>query len=211
MEVIPKSGLFFPDRVALIAFKALDDVLGANGVHALFNYAHLSQYIDHMPASDLAKTIDFADISSLFGGLEDLYGPRGSRGLALRTGRQMFKQSLSIPDTLPGMSDQSLQPIPEFDRIPYVLKGICETFRTISDQPMLFAEKEDSFEITIQRCGVCWGRKTDHAVCAMFTGFFQQALTWAAGGQEYPVEETQCIGQGDDVCLWSIGKKPMDM
>ncbi len=211
MEVIPKSGLFYPNRVALIAFKALDDVLGANGVHALFNYAHLSQYIDHMPESDLAKTIDFADISSLFGAMEDLYGPRGARGLALRTGRQMFKQSLSIPETLSGISDQSLQLIPEIDRISFVLKGICETFIKISDQPMSVAIKDDSFEVTIQKCGVCWGRKTDHAQCAMYTGFFQQALTWAAGGKEYPVEELHCIGKGDGECLWSIGKKPMDM
>jgi hypothetical protein len=203
--------LFYPDRVALIAFNALDDVLGTNGIHALFNYAHLSQYIENMPASDLAKTIDFADISSLFGAMEDLYGPRGARGLALRTGRQMFKQSLSIPETLPGVSDQALQQITETDRNQFVLKGICETFVRCSDQPMNLSEKADSFEVTIQKCGVCWGRKTDHALCAMFTGFFQQALTWAAAGKEFPVEEMQCIGKGDDVCLWSIGKKPLDM
>ncbi len=211
MEVIPKSGLFYPDRVALIAFKVLDDVLGTNGVHALFNFAHLSQYIEKMPSSDLAKTIDFADISSLFGAMEDLYGPRGARGLALRTGRQMFKQSLSIPETLPGVTEQALQQIPESNRIHFVLKGICETFIRFSDQPMNLLEKEDAFEVSILKCGVCWGRKTDHALCAMLTGFFQQALTWAAAGKEFQVEETQCIGKGDEACLWSIGKTPLDM
>ena len=49
MEPIPVSGLYYPNKIANIALKALEDVMGKNGVNAILNLANLQHLIDHYP------------------------------------------------------------------------------------------------------------------------------------------------------------------
>lgn len=41
MEAIPKSGYYYPNKFALIMFKALEDVMGKNGLDSIINLAKL--------------------------------------------------------------------------------------------------------------------------------------------------------------------------
>ena len=88
MSPIAKSGLYYPSKFGLLIIKALEDVMGKNGVNAILNLAGLSAYAENYPAESLEKSFDFSDVSSINIALEDMYGPRGGRGLALRAGRR---------------------------------------------------------------------------------------------------------------------------
>ena len=81
MEPIPKAGLYYPNKIGRIAMMALEEVMGKNGVNAILNMANLQSHIDNLPANNLERQFDFADFSVINGALEEMYGPRGGRGL----------------------------------------------------------------------------------------------------------------------------------
>ena len=94
MEPIQKSGYYYPNKFALITINALEDVMGKNGLNAILNLANLGSLIDNLPDDNLNKEFDFAEFSALNLALEEMYGPRGGRGLALRAGRATFSDGL---------------------------------------------------------------------------------------------------------------------
>ena len=61
------------------------------------------------------------------------------------------------------------------------------------------------------RCGGgCWGRHgADKPVCYIATGLLQESLKWVSGGKEFRVNESKCIGAGDEACEFVIQKEPI--
>ena len=47
MSPIPKAGLYYPSKFGLITLKALEDVMGKNGLNAILNLAGLNNYVDN--------------------------------------------------------------------------------------------------------------------------------------------------------------------
>ena len=80
MELIPKSGFYYPNRFALITLEALEEVMGKNGLNAILNMAQLSDLIDNYPSANLERQFDFSNYSMINVALEEMYGPRGGRG-----------------------------------------------------------------------------------------------------------------------------------
>ena len=116
MEPIPKSGLYYPNKIARLAFTALEDVMGKNGLNAILNLADLSHLIDNLPSDNLEREFDFADFSAINGALEEMYGPRGGRGLAQRAGRAVFKEGLRNFGALAGAGDLAFKILPLLDQ-----------------------------------------------------------------------------------------------
>ncbi len=134
MEPIPHSGLFYANKFALIMIKALEDVMGKNGLNAILNLAHLPEVIDHYPPGNLAKEFDFADVSAINQALEEMYGPRGGRGLALRAGRATFADSLKNFGALAGAGDLAFKVLPMQVKLRIGLPAMARIFTQVSDQ-----------------------------------------------------------------------------
>ena len=94
MEHIPKSGFYYANKFTRITLQAYEEVMGKNGLNAILNLAGLSNLIDNYPPDNLEREFDFADFTAIHIGLEEMYGPRGGRGLALRAGRATFNDAL---------------------------------------------------------------------------------------------------------------------
>ena len=92
---VEKSGLYYQNLMARIYLDALEEVMGKNGTKAVLNLAGLSNLIDNYPPTNLNREFDFADFGALGQAIDDMYGPRGGRGLALRAGRATFADALS--------------------------------------------------------------------------------------------------------------------
>ena len=90
MEPIPKSGLYYPNKIARLALTALEEVMGKNGLNAILNLAGLSYLIDNYPPIIWIASSILPISRRINGALEEMYGPRGGRGLALRAGRAVF-------------------------------------------------------------------------------------------------------------------------
>ena len=210
MEPIPKSGYYYANKIVLITLKALEDVMGKNGLNAILNLAHLPQLIDNYPPDHLSKEFDFADFTAINMALEEMYGPRGGRGLALRAGRAAFADSLRNFGALAGASALAFKVLPMQTKLRIGIPAMARIFSQISDQYSTVEELDTEFRYTMHRCPQCWSRKgLDKPVCFMGAGLLQEGLKWVSGGSEFRVNESQCMALGDSVCVYIIQKMPI--
>ncbi|NPA06692.1 MAG: 4-vinyl reductase [Chloroflexi bacterium] len=209
---IPPSGYYYPNKIARISIQALEEVMGRHGLNAILRLAGLEHLINNLPPDDLKKEFDFADFSALNLALEEMYGPRGGRGLALRAGRAAFAEGLRGFGALAGVGDLAFKVLPLKTKLRIGLKAMARIFSEFSDQETTVEEKDDVFVYTIHRCPVCWGRAntSDRPVCYMAVGLLQEGLRWVSGGKEFRVYESKCVAKGDDVCEFIISKEPIE-
>jgi len=210
MSPVPKSGLYYPNKFGLIIIKSLEEVMGKNGLNAILNLAGLSHYIDHYPPDNLEKGFDFTELSAIGVALEEMYGPRGGRGLALRAGRATFSDALRNFGALAGVADLAFVVLPLHAKLRIGVPAMAKIFTQLSDQLSTVEEKDNEFLYTIHKCPVCWGRhNADKPVCFIATGLLQEGLKWVSGGKEFRVNESKCVAVGDAVCEFVIQKEPI--
>jgi len=204
-----KSGLYYPNKIARIYILAMEDVMGKNGLNAILNLAGLSNYIDNYPNDNLERQFDFADFTALNAALEDMYGPRGGRGLALRAGRACFSQGLKNFGALAGVGDLAFKVLPLGAKLKMGLPAMATIFTNFSDQVSEVQEHDDHYTYTIKKCPVCFGRKSDKPVCHAAVGLLQEGLRWVSGGHEFRVVESECHAAGAENCVFVIYKEPI--
>jgi len=144
VEPIPKSGLHYPNNIARIYLQAMEEVMGKNGLNAILNMAGLNQLVDNYPPNNLNREFDFADYSALNGALEEMYGPRGGRGLALRAGRASFAQGLRHFGALAGAGDLAFKVLPLGTKLKIGIPAMARIFTQVSDQRSTVEETRPS-------------------------------------------------------------------
>jgi predicted hydrocarbon binding protein len=88
---------------------------------------------------------------------------------------------------------------------------MAKIFTTVSDQHSTVEDHGTEYHYIIHRCPVCWGRTNeDRPVCFISTGLIQEGLKWVSGGNEFRVNESECIAMGDEVCRFVIQKEPIN-
>lgn len=210
MTPVQKSGLYYPNKFGLITIKSLEEVMGKNGLNAILNLAGLSKYTEEYPADNLDKGFDFGELSAIGSALEEMYGPRGGRGLALRAGRATFSDALKNFGALAGAADLAFVVLPLQAKLKIGVPAVAKIFSQLSDQNSTVEEKDSEFIYTIHKCPVCWGRtNADKPVCYLATGLLQEALKWVSGGSEFRVNESKCVAVGDAVCEFVIQREPI--
>ena len=210
MAPTAKSGFYYPNKFGLIILKSLEDVMGKNGLNAILNLANISHYADSYPPDNLEKGFDFSELSAIGLALEDMYGPRGGRGLALRAGRATFSDSLKNFGALAGVADLAFVVLPLEAKLRIGLSAFSKMFVQLTDQVTSVEEKDGEFIWTIRKCPCCWGRHHEEKpVCYISTGLLLESLKWVSGGNEFRVNESKCLAVGDEVCEFVIPKAPI--
>jgi hypothetical protein len=187
----------------------MEEVMGRNGLNALLNLVSLKDYIQEYPPENLERAFDFSDFSNLNQGLDDIYGPRGGRGLALRGGRATFARGLKGFGALAGVGDLAFKVLPLATKMKIGLPAMARVFTQFSDQITRVESFDDHHLYHIDRCPVCWGRKSDRQICYVAVGLLQEGLRWVSGGMEFRVEEVDCIAMGSESCTFKIDKEPI--
>lgn len=205
-----KSGYYYPNKIGRIYLMAMEEVMGTNGIKAVLNLAKVPELIGNYPSNNLAREFDFSDFGAIGSAIEEMYGPRGGRGLALRAGRASFAQGLSEFGSVVGASELAFKVIPLGTKVKVGLKAMAETFTKFSDQISDVEEADDHFVYTIRRCPVCWGRTSEKPICYGAVGILQEGLRWVSGGKDFRVEEILCHAVGDQFCVFHIYKEPLN-
>ncbi len=203
------SGYFYPNKFARIYIMAMEEIMGKNGLNAILNLAGLQQYIGNYPADNLEKEYDFAYFTALQVSLEEMYGPRGGRGLALRAGRATFAEGLKGFGALAGVGDLAFKVLPLPQKLKIGLPAMANILTQFSDQISNVTDEGDKFVYTLERCPMCWQRKADRPVCYAGQGLLQEGLRWVSGGHEFKVDMATCIAKGDDMGRYMIFKEPI--
>jgi predicted hydrocarbon binding protein len=205
-----KSGFYYPNKIGRIYLMAMEEVMGTNGIKAVLNLAKVPELIGNYPPNNLSREFDFADFGAIGSAIEEMYGPRGGRGLALRAGRASFAQGLSEFGSVIGASELAFKVIPLGTKVKVGLKAMAETFTKFSDQISEVEESDEYFVYTIRRCPVCWGRTAEKPICYGAIGILQEGLRWVSGGKDFRVEEILCRAVGDENCVFHVFKDPLN-
>jgi predicted hydrocarbon binding protein len=201
---------YWPNKMGRMMLLSLEDVMGRNGVNAVLNLAKLRHRINNYPPDNLDLGWSFEEMGALNQALEDMYGPRGGKGLAIRAGRGGLYYALRDFGAVLGISDLAFRLLPLGMKIKMGAHAMAETFNKTSDQIVRVEEEPDHFRYHIDRCPVCWGRTADAPICHAALGLLQEGLHWVTGGKNIPVEEVECIAMGAPSCLFIINKRPLD-
>lgn len=201
---------FQSNRRTRIYLDALAEVMGHHGLQALLRLAGLEAWIDQPPTYDDALEVDFIDFAMLNKTLEDMYGPRGGRALALRAGRASFKEAITQMGGSVGLAGAAFKMLPLRTRIKALLDAVVKGMSLQSSSVASVTEEGGKLFYHVNPCPACWGRTdADRPVCHGTVGFLQEALEWAGGGEEYQIEEAACSAAGEGepgVCSFLIYK-----
>jgi len=130
---IPPSGFYYPNRIARIYLRAMEEVKGPNGLKALLNLVGLVQYTKELPPINLSREFDFADFASINQGVFDIYGFRGGLGLSLRGGPATFDKGLKDCGALAGVGDFAFKVLPLTTKIRIGMPALARIFTQFSD------------------------------------------------------------------------------
>lgn len=207
--MLEPSGLYYPNRIANAFFLAMEDVMGKHGLSALLGLADLEGYISSPPPDNLERQFDFAAMAALNQALEEMYGERGGRGMALRIGRASFAQGIKRFGAMKGINDPAFQALPLGHRIQLGVQALASIFTNFSDQVTLVQDDKNAYILTVEVSPMSWNRSADRPVCHALVGIIQECLRWASNGYEFYVQETVCRASGGDHCAFRINKMPI--
>ncbi len=209
MPRIEPSGYYYPNMIVHYMLEAMEEIMGKNGLNAILNLAGLSHLIDNFPPTNLNKEFDFAEFSALCGALEEMYGPRGGRGLQLRAGRVGFARGGQKMGAMVGVGDLAFKVLPLAAKLKAGIPAMAMVFSKFSDQKSTVEDCGEYYSYAMNPCPVCWGRTADRPICFAAKGLVEEALHWVSGGRKFRVEEIECVAMGDDVCKLAIYKEPI--
>jgi len=210
MQPIPQSGLYYPNKFGRILIQSLESVLGRNGVNSILNLANLPGRMDYLPQDDFEKQFDFTELSSILAALEEIYGVRGGRGLAVRAGNATFSAALRDYGALAGISNPVFKGLPLEVKLHVGLPAIARILSQLSDQISTVEEIDSRMIFSVHRCPACHGRHAESPECAFILGLLQEGLKCITDGNEFRVIESQCLAMGDPACIFTIDREPHD-
>ena len=204
-----KKTLYYPNKMGRIVLTAMENIMGRHGVNAILNLAQLHNLVDNYPPNNLDLGFTFNEFSTIQQTIEDMYGVRGGRGLALRAGRETWKYALKEFMPVLGITDLAFRTLPLGIKIKIGLEVFAQTFNRFSDQRVRLGEDERGYLWIIEQCPICWERTSETPCCHLAIGLLEQSLDWVSRGRRFRVQEVECIAAGDETCTIIIPKKPI--
>ena len=205
----PEPQYFWPNKLGRNYLLSLEDVMGKSGLNAVLNLTKLRHLINNYPPDNLDLGWSFEEMATLNQALDDMHGPRGGKGLAVRAGRAGLYYVLKDLGAVLGIADLAFRLLPLPMKIKAGLNALADTYNKTSDQIVRVEENEDHFLYHVDRCPVCWERSAEEPICHATLGLLQEGMHWVTSGKNIRVEEIFCIANGDPSCAYIIGRRPL--
>jgi predicted hydrocarbon binding protein len=207
--MINDSSMRGSSQIGEILFLGVEEIIGRSGLNAVLNLAKRSPEAANTDGV-FSQRIDYADITAAAIGLEEMYGPRGGRGIALRAGRAGFKYLLRQSGTAMGITDLNFRLLPVPTRLKTGLEAMAGLMSRIGDEQVKIEETERYWSWNSTGCPMCWQRTELEPVCQFTVGLLQEFFTWASSGRLYSLNEVACQASGAPACVIQIDKKTLD-
>jgi hypothetical protein len=200
---------FFPNKMGRIVLLALEEVVGSESMNTILTMARMQDRLEQYPPNDFGAGFSFDELARMQQALEELYGVRSGWVLARRVGRACFM--IGVEDLRPmlGVADLAFRILPLRIRLRVGFEVLAHIFDRFSDHKVRLDEEERYFRWVAERCGMCWGRRSEVPCCHLSVGLLEAVLYWLSGGASFYIEEVSCIAAGDPVCTILVGKHPL--
>jgi len=150
-EAQTPSTYYLPNSISRSLLLSLEEIIGHTGLTAVLNSADLRHLVNNLPPSNLDPEFPFDDVGQLHQGLENVYGPRGGRGLALRSGRAFFRYSLREFGPRLGLTDLTFRLLPMPMKLKGSVEGFASVFNQYADEVVELEEQPDAFHWHLRR------------------------------------------------------------
>ncbi len=194
--------LYYPNRFISYLLHAMEEVMGQHGLDQTLELADIKA----LPPDNLTREFPFERIAALNAALDEMYGLRGGRGMALRAGRAWFANGMKEFGALNGIADPAFRRLSLDDRVRLALQAQADIFSNFSDQRSHLEVTSNSLQFVIENSPFAWGRDAEKPVCHPLVGLLQECARWASNGRDYTVRETHCIATGDAACIVVINQ-----
>ena len=201
---------FFPNKMGRIVLLAMEEVMGRIGVTTVLNLARLQHRVGDYPPNDFVQGFSFDELGQLLQALDEMYGPRGGRGLARRAGQACFKLGIKDFGPMLGIADLAFRLLPLGVKLRVGFEVLAQMLSRFTDNLVRLGEDKQYYHWIMERCGACWGRRSDSPCCHLAVGILEEGLYWVGGGRSFYVEEVSCIATGEHACTVMVGKQPLD-
>lgn len=205
-----QGALYLPNQLGRTILLALEEIVGREGFTQTLSRANLPHLAGDYPPDDLERQFDVSALSGILSALEEDYGRRCGRGLALRAGRAWFKYGMRAFNPLSRYPETDFRFLSRPARLRRGLALFARLFNELAGQGVLLEERPDRLYWRLQFCPECWKRRAEGPVCHLTVGFLEEALYWLSGGKTFLVEEVRCLAQGDPDCTFAIGAHPLE-
>jgi predicted hydrocarbon binding protein len=200
---------FYPNRMGKIILKSIDEVAGTDNFQRILEAAGLSFLLDRPPSGDLERQFPFEYVAQLQSGAEAVFGAEQGRELNREVGRTCLSGGLQEFNPLIGIADLPVRALPLGLKMHVGFDMFAMVFNRFTDQVVTLSEDPTNYIWTIERCPVCWKRRTDAPCCHLAVGILQASIFWATAGREFEVVERSCVACGDETCTITINKRPL--
>ena len=197
-----------------VLLETIQNVVGANGLKSILNYAHLKKYIDSFPPENHELDIPIEDFHNVMVALVRLFGHKGASSLKIKVGRNILLLARKKRPKIAGAIRLAIRFLPETQRMKVALKGFIKEIEKRlplpSKKPYLkLQEEKEYFLITDKVYSESKGVKSKTPNCFIFVGMLLQLMELVTGHQ-HEVEEIRCKAMGDEVDVFKIMKVHKD-
>ncbi|MDX1415702.1 MAG: 4-vinyl reductase [Candidatus Promineifilaceae bacterium] len=206
----PSHTYFYPNKMGRVYLLSLKEVLIGDGYFDLLKRTGLSRFEDTLPPDNWTKGFSFDSISSLNQGIEQYYGPRGGRRLALLAGQKFFELGSESFGRFAGLNELALKGKSLPEKLNMGLASMARLMNEVSDQTTWIEEVgPQRLNYHVGMCPVCWTRLAEEPICFYHVGFLKGTLSWCSSGLDFRVRQTSCIAVGDEQCVFRIDTVPI--
>jgi len=200
---IPKSGIYYPNRIGRLFLRAMEDELGRTGLTAVLNLTGYPEWVEQPPPDNLRRELDLNVFSKINAALEEMYGPRSGRAIARRIGWNLFHLLRKAAPARFMTYRLATHLIPARQRPAAILLDMSRYAGEFTDHSI---HVKDDVELTlsVNFCPVCWGRKSSRAICHLLSGLLEEGLNWFLPKKQVHILQTTCSAMGDDQCTFHV-------
>jgi hypothetical protein len=201
---------YYPNRMGRIIINSMKHVLGQERTLEVLRVAAQERLLTTKSLGGFNKRFPFETVAALQAATEAVFGVRAGRQLNYRIGQGTLSLGLKDFDPVLGIADLPMRLMPLGMKFRVGLDVFAGVFNQFSDQVVKLSETDTHHLWIIERCPVCWERRSDEPCCHLAGGLLEEAIFWGTGGRRFRIEETECIAMGAPHCVFQIDKRPVD-
>jgi predicted hydrocarbon binding protein len=200
-----------PQGLGRVLHRAMEEVLGAEGLRALLECAGLEAGSEAAGA-EFMEGGRFASsrFERVLAALEQLHGALAARGLAQRIGRACFGYGLREYGDMLGVTTTSFRLLPFPKKVKTFASALAGLFNGFSNSTVRVEEEDGKVRWLMESCPFCRGQHAENGICTLPAGVAEEALYWLSGGKMFQVEEVACMAHGDAACILQVEDRPLD-
>jgi predicted hydrocarbon binding protein len=199
-----------PSSIIRLVCESIIDNLGEKSLRMLFNQSGLQQYYSggQLPPADDSPSATLDELSHLFATSFRIFGDKGVKPILLRVGRNSLHHFRETNKALAALAGAAFKVLPTDAKIKLVLTRSAKVAEESLHVPHRTYDTDEGYFVEISNCPYCAGITAEHGICYLPVGFYGEAMRWATGNN-YPVEETECVAAGGQICRFRIRREPI--